>query len=897
MIHSSIACDTETATVPQLFRQTAAEYYAKEAILFEDQELSYAQLNALANRFANALVTQGIAPGDRVGLCIDRSPEAIAAMLGVFKAGAAFVPLDPEYPIDRIRFMIEDASIKVIITNDKQSNAQANAIEKALHLTWIDSADNEFALQSDAFEDHSVKPTDLAYIMYTSGSTGIPKGVQIEHRALTTYCMADIETYQLSVNDRTLQFSTLNFDIAIEEIFPPLLIGSCVVVRPRERASDANELSAIIRSYDVSAIHLATAYWHEWVDLMVATGDRVPDTLRLVIATGEKVSVEHYRRWLNQTDHEILWCNAYGPTETTVTATVFVPDANFDGDNMPIGKPLPGYSAWILDEQLTPVQPGETGQLFIGGPALAKGYLNRPDRNAQAFVEVDLPEQGRERLYRTGDLARWLPDGNIDFAGRIDHQIKLGSYRIEPGEIEAAVNKHPCVLESLITYDTVEQQKYLIAYVAHGENSVSIEELVDYLRDSLPGHMVPTRYVLLHRLPKTINGKIDREALPAADTSQTAESDKYAPPRDQLESQLADTWARVLNLPKVGIQDDFFALGGSSLLVTRIVTELTSLYGIELPVRDFFANPTIASCARHLRRLLELEPLFVAEDEHKELQRAREQHPVLSPQFIGSDDRRIFSMHYQPTNKVKAKGHDQRHGVVMCNALGHEYTRAYRNLQQLALLLCAKGFDVLRFDYFGTGNSAGECSDFRVESLQSDIRRAVEFLRTKTQVESLTVIGVRMGATLAATTEFDRAPDQIVLWDPVAQGQQFLETTETFHSYALTSQTRYASVMQDGRTEQLFGHPFNAEKRSSLSRLRLPKQHKISRNLVITSSNYLTHEVGLGSATAKWNVAETDDEIYWHRPEFSESAFSSPAAFRDILSFLENGQSGVKSHA
>ena len=684
MTHSLIESDTQTTSVLELFQQTALERPDKEAIVFEDRRLSYHQLDALANKFANALVDHGIQPGDRVGLCIDRSPEAIAAMLGVFKVGAAFVPLDPEYPIDRIQFMIEDAAIKVIITHNKYGNPQASAIDKVLSLLWIDSASSEFSVENDAFENVGTVPSDLAYIMYTSGSTGKPKGVQIEHLALTTYCLADIEAYQLTVNDRTLQFSTLNFDIAIEEIFPPLLIGSSVVVRPRERASNANELSTIIRKYNISAIHLATAYWHEWVDLMVATGDRVPDTLRLVIATGEKVSVEHYRRWLNLTDHDLLWCNAYGPTETTVTATVFIPDANFNDDNMPIGKPLPGYSAWILDDQLAPVALGETGNLFIGGPALARGYLNRPDRNAQAFLDVDLPGQGQTRLYRTGDLARWLPDGNIDFAGRVDHQIKLGSYRIEPGEIEAAVNKHPSVLESLITYDMVDQQKYLIAYIAHGENSISIEELVDYLRAALPGHMVPARYVLLNRLPKTINGKIDRDALPAASTSQTAEHGSFVAPRDRLEIQLADAWARVLNLPKIGIRDDFFSLGGSSLLVTRIVTELKSQYGIELPVRDFFANPTIASCARQLRSMLGQEPLSAEAEIREELRRARDQQPVLAPQFIGHDDRKIFSMLYKPPGEPTTGGSTRKHGIVICHSIGHEYTRAYRNLQQLA---------------------------------------------------------------------------------------------------------------------------------------------------------------------------------------------------------------------
>lgn len=886
--------DSQLATVLDLLHQVVLDRPDSPAIVHEDRELTFLELEGLSNQFANALRMQGVGPGDRVGLCIERCPEAIAAMLGTMKVGAAFVPLDPEYPMDRIQFMVEDAEIRVVITHDKASNGLAAAMDTALSLDWVDSGSIEFSELDESFGNEAdgvavqVGAADLAYIMYTSGSTGRPKGVQIEHVALTSYCLADIEVYRLTTADRTLQFSTLNFDIAIEEIFPPLLVGSCVVIRPSDRAADVNELSSIVERFDVTAIHLATAYWHEWVDLMVSTQDCVPGQLRLVIATGEKVSVEHFKRWNQICHHDVLWCNAYGPTETTVTATAFFPEESFAGTSMPIGHPLPGYEAWILNDRLEPVAAGETGQLFIGGPALARGYLNRPDLTEKAFIYVDLPDCGTRRLYRTGDLARWLPDESIEFAGRIDHQIKLGSYRIEPGEIEVAINGHGSVLESLVIVEELHGQKFLLAHVAVGDNRVTVEQIVEHVRAGLPAYMVPTRYILSKSFPKTVNGKIDRDALPHASHSQTAASGSYVAPRNELEAKLAELWQAVLNLPSVGVYDDFFALGGSSLLVTRIVAELTNDLDVELPVRDFFANPTIESSARHLQGLLGAEPEIV-EGAERAMSRSRELQPQLNAEYIGKGERRLFSVRYQPRCTDPRWSNVRRHGILICHSIGHEYTRAYRNLQQLALILANQGFDVLRFDYFGTGNSTGSCGDLRSETLQGDTRRAAEALWSQADVDTWSLIGVRLGATIAATTDFDRPPQKCILWDPVVDGHQFLRFFQDLHKHELTSQTRFARTVHTCRDEQIFGHSYNDEKRVSLGRLQLPKSSCVA-NRIILSADYLNCEPRLAEFDA-WEQVQTRDDIHWHDPKFTGSAFSAPEAFREIQQFLSEGPS------
>ena len=875
----------ETSTTLSLFAQVVREHPQNTAVVFEDEQLTFEELDDLSNRIAHTLLNANVCAGERVGLSIERCPEAIAAMLGIFKIGAAFVPLDPEYPLDRIEHMVLDAGIRVIVADVLDSNPHKNLNHKN-ELIWVET--NQLEKSFEQLEKPlAPAANDVAYIMYTSGSTGKPKGVQIEHEALLTYCLADIEVYKLKSTDRTLQFSTLNFDIAIEEIFPPLLIGSCVVIRPSERSLNANELSDMIDKYDVTAVHLATAYWHEWVDLMTMTGSSAPRSLRLVIATGEKVSTEHYKRWLALCDHDVLWCNAYGPTETTVTATVFIPDKDFDQADMPIGHPLPGYGAHILTDKLEPVEEcNVTGQLFISGPALARGYLNRPDLTAGAFFDVIL-DGIPTRLYRTGDLARWLPDRSIEFAGRIDHQIKLGSYRIEPGEIEAKLNQYPNVLESLVVHESLETQKCLLAYIAVGKRNVDLEELADFLRSELPAYMVPARYVSVPNFPKTINGKVDRKALPPTSESKTVAHNSFVPPRDDFEKKLCDLWAGVLHVPRVGIEDDFFALGGSSLLVTRVVREIKETFDLELPVRDFFANPTVATSATHIKSMLG-HAISSEEELKRHFSLRRSMQPLVEPEFIGCEGRELFVVHYQP----RTINVNKQHAVLLCHAVGHEYTRAYRNLQQLALLLADQGMHVMRFDYFGTGNSNGECADFRLESMQTDIRRAAEHLIYKSDASEFSLVGIRLGATLAAMTEFPMPPTKLIAWDPVVDGRSFVHQLVQLNEYALLSETRYAHK-RSAETEELFGHDWPKEKQTSLSQARLPRASELhaEQNLLVTSQAYWDDHAGLDLVAMDWQHVETEDEIYWQKPEFTESAFSSPNAFRVFSEFLNKGNS------
>lgn len=890
---ASIQDGEELIAFPLLFSRQLKKTPNNTAIVFEDQSYTYLELERLSNQFQQAILNQNnnLLNDTKIGICIDKSPEAIAAMLGIMKSGAAFVPLDPEYPLDRIAYMIKDANIQTIIS---QPNHQENLFSDLINrqsIHWINCfqpLDDNAQAADDSTCKREIKPSDLAYIMYTSGSTGKPKGVQIEHAALATYCYADIEVYKVEENDRTLQFSTINFDIAIEEIFPPLLTGSCVVIRPATRSDSLNELSTIINKYQVSAVHIATAYWHEWVDLMIASNDHIPESLRLMVVTGEKVSTKHYQHWktlCKKTNQQVLWCNAYGPTEATVSASVFIPEEDFDSNNMPIGKPLKRYTALIVDENYKNLPEGETGQLLIGGPALARGYLNRPELNDDVFVEVNHDNQ-QSRMYKTGDLARWLPNGDIDFAGRIDHQIKLGSYRIEPGEIEVEINHHHQVLESLISYDEVEGKKALIAYVAKGDNTLSANDLSQFLQASLPAFMVPARYIFINHFPKTTNGKIDRKALPDISKSEVPRTKGFIAPRNDLEQQIANMWKEVLRLPEIGIHDDFFALGGSSLLAVGVVSRLITSHDLELPVRDFFSNPTIASLARHISQMLNMDSNDYSDDDSQAI---RDRLPKVIPAFFGESESNLYGVHYSPKSDIPS----QSHAVLMCHPIGHEYPRSYRNLQQLALQLGQFGFDVFRFDYAGTGNSYGDNKTLTAESCANDIEQAAEYLRQQSGCDNLSIIGVRTGASFTLKSQI---PDieNLILWDPVMQGSKYLNMLEAFHHRALTMYKYFITVRNYSSIDQLLGQAMSVEKRQSLFELDLLSNKKLSnsdiarRKVLITSKGYLQRESSCDQLLKNWEHFDTVDDIHWHDPQFTESAFSSPDASQKMISILKN---------
>ena len=566
----------------RLFEQQAQRRPDAIAVECGAQRLSYAELDAQADALARALAARGAGPGDLVGLFVERSPRMLVGLLGILKAGAAYVPMDPSYPAERLGYMLEDARARWIVSErGLQSQLPANDCE----LLWLDELDATPGTRVDS----GVGPEDLAYVIFTSGSTGRPKGVQIPHRAVVNFLAAVAREPGLDERDTMCAVTTLSFDIAVLELLLPLQVGARIVLADRATAADGAALARLVDHSGATVMQATPATWRMLLD----AGWAGRAQLRMLCG-GEALARELATRLLPCGAE--LW-NLYGPTETTVWSAVERVGA---GDAaITIGRPLANTQLHIVDArgQLVPV--GVPGELLIGGLGVARGYLARPDLTAEKFVpDRHGPNRGA-RLYRTGDLARRLRDGRIEVLGRIDHQVKLRGFRIELGEIESVLADHPQVRQAVvICREDRPGDKRLVAYTI-GEADAA--QLRAHARQRLPEYMLPSAYVSLAQYPLTPNGKVDRKALPAPDAD-ALEARAYVAPRNGEEETLARLWGEVLGLERVGIHDDFFDLGGHSLLATQLITRAQKAFGGEIALRTLFEAPTVAGFAELLLR-------------------------------------------------------------------------------------------------------------------------------------------------------------------------------------------------------------------------------------------------------------------------------------------------------
>ncbi|MDY7076207.1 MAG: amino acid adenylation domain-containing protein [Chloroflexota bacterium] len=599
-----------TAKYPQdvcvhhLFEAQAAQTPEAVAVIFEEETLTYRELNRRANQLAHHLQKLGVGPDTLVGICVERSLDMVVGLLGILKAGGAYLPLDPTYPQDRLAFMLEDAQTSVLLTQERLiqrigKSANQRVTQQAIRDTICLDTDWGFISQEPDYNpDSGAISTNLAYVIYTSGSTGRPKGVLLEHRGLCNLVTAQTQAFGVEAHSRVLQFASFSFDASVSETFMALLTGATLYLARQETLMSVSDLQRLLRDQAITTVTLPPSV------LSVLSAEGLP-ALQTVISAGEACSPEVVARWASGR----RFFNAYGPTEATVGPTLYEVEGSLDGaTNVPIGRPIANTQVYLLDRHLQPVPIGVPGELHIGGVGLARGYLNRPGLTAQKFIldPFASPASGGAgaRLYKTGDLARYRSDGVLEFLGRKDHQVKVRGFRIELGEIEAALKRHAAVREAvLLVREDTPGDKRVVGYVVFTQGQEpTISELRYFLKERLPEYMVPSAFVTLEALPLTPSGKVDRKGLPVPKGDRSQLETAYVMPQTEVQRAIAAVWREVLGVEKVGIHDNFFELGGHSLLAIKVHNQLQEVFQREMSMVEMFRYPTVSALAEYLGR-------------------------------------------------------------------------------------------------------------------------------------------------------------------------------------------------------------------------------------------------------------------------------------------------------
>ncbi|MBN1567730.1 MAG: amino acid adenylation domain-containing protein, partial [Acidobacteria bacterium] len=568
------------------------------ALVFEGRQLTYRELNSRANQLARYLKKQGAGPESIVGICMERSLEMVIALYAALKAGAAYVPIDPEYPADRIAFMLEDAQAPIILTQEpfREKLKSASAI-----VICLDTENAAIENESEQLPQSGVTAENAAYMIYTSGSTGKPKGVINTHRGIINRLLWMQDEYRLMSGDAVMQKTPFGFDVSVWEFFWPLIAGARLIIAKPQGHRDSRYLIDLIAEEQITTIH--------FVPSMLRIFLQDPDvqtcrSLKRVLCSGEALPADLQNAFFKRLPAVTLH-NLYGPTEAAVDVTSWDCRPNFDEQIVPIGRPIANIRIYILDKTLQPVPVGVPGELHIGGIGVARGYHNRPELTAEKFIADPFSRDPGARLYKTGDLARYRADGNIEYLGRMDFQVKIRGFRIELEEIEATLGQHPGLgAVAVVAKEDMPGEKYLAAYLTPATKEAEIPavtELRSFLRQKLPGYMIPSVFITLSAMKLTSSGKVDRRALPEPDRLRPELQEGYVAPRTPIEEALAAIWSEVLGVERIGIHNNFFELGGHSLMATRAVSYVRNVFKTDLPLQRLFESPTIAGLAEYIR--------------------------------------------------------------------------------------------------------------------------------------------------------------------------------------------------------------------------------------------------------------------------------------------------------
>ena len=847
-----------------LFERQAARTPAATAVVCGDQRLSYQELNERANQLAHHLRRLGVGPDSLVGISLQRTPLMVIGLLGIWKAGAAYVPMDPAYPADRLAFMLDDAAVAVLLV-------EANTIPLfsggSTRLLSLDTDWPAIGQETRENPEGLATPANLAYVIYTSGSTGKPKGALIVHSGLVNYLWWAIAAYGAQPGGSAPVHSSISFDLTVTSLYPALLAGGQVELVPD--GIGAQNLLASLRNGGRRDLVKITPAHLELLTQQVGA-EEASGMTRAFIIGGENLTAESLQFWRDAAPQTRL-INEYGPTETVVGCCIHeVSPADPHNGSIPIGRPIANTQLYVLDESLQPVAIGEMGELYIGGAGVARGYLNRAELTQERFLPDPFSDRPAARLYKTGDLARYRNDAVLEYLGRVDNQVKVRGYRIELGEIEGTLAGHPQVQScTVILREDSPGSKQLVGYlVLRKGEAVSADELRRFLRERLPDYMVPAHLVILDALPLTQNGKVDRKSLPAPTYEDASLLGDYLAARTETERALAQVWMELLTIERIGVHDDIFELGATSLMMLSAVTRIRGALGVELELNVLFENPTVAQMAVAVDLARGERAALPATTPTSSTPHVAAAAPHLIPIRFGSPGREMLGLYHPPTGEL-----DRRECCLLCNPFGQEAIRAHVVFRILAEHLARSGFHVLRFDYFGTGDSAGEDDQGNLDLWTDNILRADDEIVRRSSSPRSSWIGLRLGATLAALASRGaaRKPRRLVLWDPIIDGPAYLTEIKQAHISAQkigfelrwrTDSALRARVAGQATTEAL-GYPLPAELKRQLAGLALASFQSLHTDRVTLFSAGVEGEL----ARLQQQLADSGTEVRRQRAE------------------------------
>ncbi len=596
----------QAGCLPDLVEEQAARTPEHTAVIYKEKQLCYRDLNAAANQLARHLRTLDVDPNTLVGVCLSRSLELVTGVLGTLKAGGAYVPLDPEYPKDRLVATLNDASVDVLVTDARSAAALSPHVKYTVR---VDRDWPSIARQSTGNLPSGAKAENLAYLMYTSGSTSQPKGVMVTHGNLSCHVSSISERLEISASDVSLLAASISFSASVRQYLVPLCRGACVVVVSNEELNDPLALMAAVKRHRVSLLHLVPPHLRTVVVALAQLepgrkAELLDNRLRLVLTASEVLTPDVAASWLALEHHATLM-NMYGLTETT-GVFMFYPVGRTDlGSTIPIGRPMENARPYLFDDNFRPVPAGTPGELYLGGPLVARGYWNHQKRTDEKFVPDPSQRESGARLFRTGDRARIRPDGNLELLGRLDDEVKIRGFKVVPDEVRGALSQHPSIAETVVAGRAVPSgEKRLVAFVVPKPGAtLRSPDLRSFLRERLSEHMVPSVFVKLDALPMLPNGKVDRRALPAFEEATPLVETEYVAPATAIEETLAEIWGAVFEIEQVGTRDNFFELGGDSLKAMEMFLQVRAKCGVELELHRIFDEPTVAELAQSIATL------------------------------------------------------------------------------------------------------------------------------------------------------------------------------------------------------------------------------------------------------------------------------------------------------